>query len=218
MKLITVLALLINFAYANFIPNSFRIDFTQSYKSVTGKEKTGEGYLEYKYPGQLLLKEFNNNTIYVSNQKQSWYYTPPMVKGEKGSVQVGASQVVVSKLFDALNYGLKDNPLYKVNKKSSTEIELIFEDAAAKDLNLKSVTLFIKGAATSGAPKKFNGPKTAPEVKALETFDQIESMSMVYLKDAKVVVLKFNKVNDKMDFSKDHFIFNVPPKTEIIKN
>lgn len=188
-----------NLLMASFLPPSFRIDFEQSYKSMTGEMKSSLGYLEYKFSGKIILKEFKNNTVFVSNNKTSWYYTPPFIKGEKGNVQINSNNnIVISKFFDSLKNGLVDNASYKVVKKSAQVYDIIFTDSFAKDLNLKQVSLELITQATS--------------------LSQVKKMDLVYLKDGKVVQLVIKGFDDKKTYSDEHFNFNIPDKTEIIKN
>ena len=74
----------------NFIPDTFKANFKQSYKSsLSGKEKVTEGHIEYFYPGRVRFEITSpDKTIFVSNPTTTWYYNAPFVDGEPGEVLI----------------------------------------------------------------------------------------------------------------------------------
>ena len=87
----------------DFIPNTFKAYFKQSYKSsLSGKEKITKGYIEYFYPGRVRFEVTSpDKTIFVSNPQTTWYYNAPFIDGEPGEVLIKKTgKMVISKFFD----------------------------------------------------------------------------------------------------------------------
>ncbi len=183
---------------AQFLPSAFQVKFEQSYQSVTGATKKSEGLLDYQFPGKIRIKEFKNNTIYISNGKKTWYYTPPIIETEKGSVQVSSTKPVMSKLFDTLQRGLKTNEVFQVKNLTPDQTQLEFNQSASKEFNLTKVSIHWKGA-------------------TIRTLEKVRSLDLNYL-DGKKVTLSFTEIKKEMKYSQKHFEFNIPKNTQIIQN
>jgi outer membrane lipoprotein-sorting protein len=184
---------------SDFVPNAFELTFTQSFKSSLGKIKKSKGKIDYLFPSHFRFKEFKGNTEFVSNPKKSWYYSPPFAKGEKGEVQVNTShKLMISELFDKLKKGLKNNDSYSV-KKSKNYYQIRFNKKVASELKIKSLNLFYD------------------TKRKLISIEQLKSMDIFYVDDKKVSIA-FEKLNPSVKFSNKHFVFNIPPNTNIVKN
>jgi len=229
-----------SFASIEFVPKSLQLDFEQSFISITGDKKNSKGQLAYQYPGQLRLKEFKDNTEFVCNNENSWYYIPPFTKGEKGTVQINNSKnMIISKLFDKLKLGLVNIPnYYKVNVKDKNQVEIIFLEEGQKDLKLSSLLLnfsmlpgeelpVLEEIPTKKSKRKKLTLKEKEERNKIElsqkeklqnlSLAKVSSLHLVYL-DKKMVDLTFLNYSEAMNFPKDNFVFKVPENTEIIKN
>ena len=93
----------------DFIPNTFKAHFKQSYKSsLSGKEKVTKGYIEYFFPGRVRFEVTSpDKTIFVSNPQTTWYYNAPFIDGEPGEVLIKKTgKMVISKFFDCVNLSL----------------------------------------------------------------------------------------------------------------
>ena len=181
-----------------FTPNSFRVDFNQDFLSVTGKVKSSKGSLEYLFPGNLRLKEFKDNTEFVSNQKSSWYYVPPFIKGEKGTVQINQSgSMVLGKVFDSLRPGLVDTEYFKI-KKNTLDAKLDFTDKGKTEWKLENAVLYFS--------KNDSGL----------TMNYLQKLELTYTDKKKVTLTFFNYTGD-VQFPKDYFIFQIPEKTQILR-
>lgn len=131
---------------APFMPQSFSVQFEQSFKKVTGTLETTQGEIYYRSKGNLLLKEFKQeklNALFVANPKTSWYYLPPIIKGEQGSVQENTSgNIVIAKLFDSLSQGPQDNHLYQLKKhEKPNHLRFLFSKAGQEELKVAEVVI-----------------------------------------------------------------------------
>ncbi|MDH4467493.1 MAG: outer-membrane lipoprotein carrier protein LolA [Bacteriovoracaceae bacterium] len=197
---------------ADFMPKSLKIEFEQSFKSVTGKTKTSNGFLEYKRSSQIRIKESKDNSEFVSNKETSWYYVPPFKTGEKGSVQINNSKNNnLVRVFDSLKNGLIDNDLYKVTEVKVDQFSLKFIDPKSKDLKVDHIDLFFRKIVF---PDKVDHKQK--NTKVLE-FSDLESLSINYT-DGQKVDLKLSKIEENNNFPDKNFEFQIPTNTEIIKN
>ncbi|MCB9096031.1 MAG: hypothetical protein H6621_13270 [Halobacteriovoraceae bacterium] len=210
-------------AQANeFLPQTFKVNIVQSNKSeITGKIRNTKSSLEYMYPGHIRFKEFKNNTEFISNNETSWLYTPSFIKSEKSEVRVGnAKNHIYGKIFDTLKPGLKTNKLYKVEKIKVGEYKLIFEPSTQKELNLKMIYLTAdeqvvsRVILNSRASKAPNMQKKAPEGSQF-TLGDIKTMKLIYTDD-KEVVLTFDDFQQNLNYSRTHFVFDVPKNTKVV--
>jgi outer membrane lipoprotein-sorting protein len=181
------------------MPDTFELNFQQSFKSALGRNKTSMGKIDYSYPSRLRFKEFKGNSEFISNPDKSWYYIPPFMKGEKGEVQINSTKkLAISKLFDELKKGLKSNSSYAVKFKKNKYI-LSFSSDAIDKLNVKTVYLYpLKG-------------------KSITDLNDLSKMTIIY-KDKKSVDIIIKKLNSQVKFKESHFVFDIPPNTNIIKN
>ena len=196
----------------DFMPKSLKIEFEQSFKSVTGKMKSSTGFLEYKRSSQIRIKENKDNSEFVSNQDTSWYYVPPFKTGEKGVVQINNSKNNnLVKIFDSLKNGLIDNELYKVIEVKVDQFTLKFIDTKSKDIKIDHIDLFFRKIVF---PDKVDHKQK--NFKTLE-FHDLESLSIAYI-DGQKVDLKLLKIEENNLFPDKNFEFQIPTNTEIIKN
>jgi outer membrane lipoprotein-sorting protein len=198
--LLVVLSTVLPVSASTFLPSSFKAVLEQQHVSeLSGKVKKTPGVLEYKYPGMLRF-ELNDSqkSIFVSNKKKSWYYTPPFKAGEKGNVRVQSSEnLFLTRFFDALKKGLTSNKLYDVKKKKS-EIEIIFKDNVQNSLGLKKAIF-----------------KNVKNPNGVKSFSELKKMVLVR-SDSKEVTLVFKQFDEKAKFKKSHFVFSVPENTKVI--
>lgn len=146
--LIFILGLfLVDSSFAGFIPAAFEGDFTQVKKTRRGSERKAPVKIQYAYPENIRLdiKEKGIRTLYVCNSKKTWIYSPGL-SGEAGEVRVGgSSKYCYSKIFRALNRGLKTNKLYTVKKESSSKYLLEFSKSFAETLGFDKVRIHFSG-------------------------------------------------------------------------
>ena len=191
-KMLAVFLIILD-SHAGFLPQSFTARLEQSYKSsLTGKIKRIHGTLDYKYPKKMRLKmESPENTLFVRNAQKSWYYTPPFIEGEQGSLTVKKSDGP-ERIFDLLNHGLSSNKFYSVKKKKN-RYELTFSKEMAKKTDMINVHLDFS---------KANG------------FTDLKSISITY-KNRPEVIIQLLKVKTGISFDKNHFKFTPPKNTRV---
>lgn len=182
-----------------FTPSSFRVDFNQEFVSITGKVKSSKGSIEYKFSSNIRIKEYKDNSEFVSNANNSWYYVPPFIKSEKGTVQINqAGAMVLGKLFDSLRPGLQETEYFKV-KKNKDDITLNFTEKGKADWKVENAKMM------------FNA-KVSDELNMKE----LQRLEITYI-DKKKVTLSFFNYSADVKFPKDYFVFIVPKNTQIMK-
>ncbi len=190
--------IIINNAFA-FTPTSFRVDFNQDFVSITGKVKSSKGSIEYLFPSNIRIKEYKDNSEFVSNAKNSWYYVPPFIKSEKGTVQINqAGAMVLGKLFDSLRPGLKDTDFFTV-KKNKDDITLNFTVKGKQEWKVDSAKMTFSS-----------------KISDTLTMKELQKLEVVYVDKKKVNLSFFNHMSD-VKFPKDYFVFIVPKNTQIMK-
>ena len=180
-----------------FLPSTFKAHFNQSYKSsLTGKEKSTNGGIEYKFPGHLRFEIFGpNKTLFITNPKRTWYYNAPFIEGESGEVTVKKTgKMALSKFFDALKEGLNSNKYYKVEKVKK-DYHLYFSKKILGQTGItKSILRF----------KKKIDPK----------FSDIQLIWLFYNNKRKVK-MTFSDLKESVNFGPKRFIFKIPKNTKI---
>lgn len=206
MKTFLFLTLLIpSITFANgIVPAAFSTNFEESITSVaTGKEKKSFGKIDYKFPGHIryeVTSPEESASIFVTNNKTSWYYRPPFVKGEQGEVTIQkATNLPLTKFLDSMKSGF-ENSKHMTHKYDGNKLVLSFSKEAQKDTHLKEVVM--------------EAPKPAKDVKSLKEFEKI---TLVY-DDGRKVNLKFVDFQENADFKPGHFEFKVPEKTKVTNN
>jgi outer membrane lipoprotein carrier protein len=190
--LVTILFLLGSAGAKEFLPKTFKAKFTQQYKSsLTGKTREGKGIIEYRYPGHIRFEtEGKDSLIFVSNPMKTWYYTGPAIAGEPGQMRVeNTNNRALSRFFDALKEGLKNNSIYTVEKMSDQSAVLVFSKKEATELGILKAAL------------KFTKESTFSEIKAVE----------ITYSDNKVVTMLFDSLELNGNLPIERFVF-VPPK------
>ena len=183
-----------------FIPDTFKAYFKQSYKSsLSGKKKVTTGSIEYFYPGRVRFEITSpDKTIFVSNPSKTWYYNAPFVDGEPGEVLIKKTgKMVISKFFDILKTGLKNNKLYKVESKKNY-YEVQFSKKIIGEIGIRKSIL------------SFRNSKSNPQ------FGDINYIDLHYT-DKRIVKMTFSKIEESVIFAKNRFIFKVPENTQISK-
>lgn len=198
-KIYLLIILFLNFlphgyAAKNFVPKSFRAQYSEHYKSaINGRIKRSRGTIGYKYPGKLRLEILSPDRLtVVSNPQQTFYYTPPFFAEEKGELIVKKTdKTSLSYFFDILKFGLKSNIHYKVlkNKKGAS---LVFSDKVASKMNLSQALLVFK------------------DVK-FPHFLNLRSILITY-KDKKKVTITLKGLKTKQKFAGNYFQFSMPKK------
>jgi outer membrane lipoprotein-sorting protein len=184
-------------AFADFLPQSFSSKFEQTYIStLKGKEKKGQGSIEYKFPGSIRFETNSPSTvIFVSNGVKAWYYRAPFIEGEQGEVTESSAKdgsTIYIKFFDSLKKGLVSNDYYDV-KKGQT-IKLTFKPHAQKELGITDSEISFK-------------------VKGSEKFEDVESIALIF-SDGKKSTLKLIDLKASPNFSADRFNFTAPANTK----
>lgn len=126
-----------------FLPSTFEAKFVKKEKSVlSGKILKAEGVLYYKYPSRIRLEEKGREkSIFVSNPFKTFYYKPPQFEGIPGELTVNSSNnYPLSKFFDSLNEGLKNNEFFRVAK-GKQKAMLSFTKKGIQELKIKNATL-----------------------------------------------------------------------------
>jgi chaperone LolA len=196
---IAILCTLSTSAYADFLPASFSSKFEQVYTStLKGKEKKGQGSIEYKYPSQIRFETSTPSAVvFVSNGVKSWYYRAPFIEGEQGEVTESSAKegsTIYIKFFDSLKNGLTSNNFYTVTKGEPATLE--FTPKAAKELGIKMSVLNFK---TKGSQK----------------FEELESIELIF-SDGKKSKLNFLDLKTNQAASADRFNFTPPANTKKI--
>lgn len=133
---------------SGFFPNSFKASFREERTGVLSKEKIiNSGFVEYKYPGRLRFElEGPIATVLVVSPEKTWYYTAPVIEGEKGELRITATKKgSVGKVFDLMRGGIKNNENYRVVREDN-RYELILSEATGKELGVQKINLFFKEA------------------------------------------------------------------------
>lgn len=186
----------------SFVPAKFSVDIIQSYKStLTGKIRRSRGKLDYQFPSKIhLYITHPDPSTFVSDSKQSWYYTPPFDPSEKGQVIVQSSgQLYLPLFFDALKNGLKSNKHYTV-KLNKNDAELKFSKNMQTKLKISWAKLSFE--------KSKNGKLTDQDLS--------QATSLEFKKeDGKSVRLGLENFDSDPKFVKDHFVFQIPPNTSV---
>ncbi|MCY4524112.1 MAG: outer membrane lipoprotein carrier protein LolA [Halobacteriovoraceae bacterium] len=177
-----------------FIPNSFSAKFEQVYKSsLTGKDKRSSGRIDYKYPKNVKLEiKKPEQTIFVSNSQKSWYYSPPFIEGEAGSLTIKKRQEGPARLFDILKKGLKSNKSYKV-KKIKNRFQITFSPKIVKKMDIAHAFLTFSGS---------------------NNFIQLKTVSIEYV-NRPTVTLHFSEIKQNITFDNQYFQFFPPPNTRL---
>ncbi len=197
-KFLVVFITLNSFA-SDFLPKGFSANFIQKVISeISGKERISQGLLEYQFPGKIKFEiTQGGSSLFISNGQKSWYYTPPFIEGEKGNVVIQrSSSIFLSKFFDSLQQGLKDNKLYNI-KKSPTTLEFIFHSNVADSIGLKKALFPIQGV----DPKQLN-------------LSKLKKMILTR-SDNKEIVFELSEFKEKNQFPINHFLFTPPKNTTI---
>lgn len=198
MNFIFALLIFTSFTFSkSFLPQSFSAKFEESFISLaSGKEKRSFGSIDYKYPGQIRFEKTSpDQSLFVSNQKRSWYYVPPFVPGEMGQVTVQKSnKLPLTKFLDSLNEGIKNSKYFLATDKEKY-IELNFKPEYQKEMTIKKVTLVPKGTESS-------------------TLADFEKLIIEYI-DGRVVNLKLVDLKEGPSFNVSHFNFEIPKNTKV---
>jgi outer membrane lipoprotein-sorting protein len=184
----------------SILPASFSAQYENSWQSVTGSMKKEFGSIDYKYPSnvRIVVKSDPPKTL-VTNKKTTWMYEPPFVASEPAQVTIFKSSThPVIKLLDSLRDGITTSKFF-ASKESGNDLVLTFNKDGQKEFSLTEVTL--------------HGAKAFKDVAGLKDIQSID------LKDTngKIKKLRFIDLKEGMNFPASHFIFNIPPKTKVIK-
>lgn len=181
----------------SFLPSSFHIEILQEYESALpgGEKRQSEGSIVYRYPGHIRFEITTpDKIVFVSDNKKSWYYTAPAIEGEPGELNISeASESGLSRFFDSLQYGLKTNESYAVEK-NENQVTLTFEQKVAQTLDIKKAVLSFKNSDQS--------------------FSNIQRVDLTYLDDHETQLV-FKKINLDAKIDEGTFKFEVPANTRI---
>ncbi|MFA6236967.1 MAG: outer membrane lipoprotein carrier protein LolA [Bacteriovorax sp.] len=197
--LFVFLSLSLQYARAEFLPQSFSAKFEQEYISILkGTAKKGQGSIDYKYPSHIRFETSTPTQVtFVSNGIRSWYYRAPFIEGEEGEVTESSAKEgssVYIKFFDSLKNGLSSNSQYDVKNAGDGMHVIIFKTSAAKEFGIKEAVL------------TFNSAKD-------KEFSELKKIDLLF-PDGKKSTLKFFdlKINPALDAQKFNFV--APPKTK----
>ena len=150
---------------SDFLPASFVIDYTESFKSISkGGNVKYQGRFSFSYPDKFRLDVTDPDPLsVVSNGVKSWRYTPPFIEGEQGEVEITkANELPVTKFLKTLKKGLHKNPSFKTVFKAK-DITLTINEPWRKNLGIRQVLLKVKEGDASQA-------KSLADVSELEIF------------------------------------------------
>lgn len=186
-------------ALADFLPKTFSSQFEQNYtSSLKGREKSGKGSIEYKYPGHIRFETDAPSTVtFVSNGKKTWYYRAPFIEGEQGEVtesSIAEGTNIYIKFFDSLNKGLVNNALYSV--KLTNYAELTFSEKLKGELSISEANIYFKD-------------------NKIGKFEDVEKIELV-LTDNKKTTIKFLDLKVNPVISEEKFNFSPPKNTKIV--
>lgn len=186
-----------------FMPQKFKADFEQSFMgSLSGKVKKSYGIIKYLYPRHLWLEVLNpekERTLFISNTKKSWYYTPPFDDKEQGEVVVQpSSKLILSSFFDTLKNGLKTNQFYTAKKKEN-HYQIEFVPKTSKEIGVSKAEL------TFRKDKEIN-----PALEDLQTM-------VIHYVDQRQVTLSFSKFQQDESIQEEDFIFRPTEKVKVIE-
>lgn len=201
-RTVLILSLLIAFAIqaeaaTKFLDGQFFAKYSKEFVTLLGKKSKSEGEISYKYPGKLILKQIvPDESQLVTNGETAWYYNAPFdPELEKGEVTISkAKDLPLTEILDSLQAGLKDGPSYTV-KKNDLFVELLLVDKLVQRLEVKAVKLFF-----------------AKDMAQL--FQHLEKLVLVK-NNSSEEEYKFEKIDLKPKFGKDHFVFQIPEGTKI---
>lgn len=194
-----LLLMLVDSSFAGFLPKAFEGDFVQTKKNLRSTRKAPVS-IKYMYPKNIRMQvqEADSSITYVCNPDKTWIYTPPFMEGEKGHLREGASsKYCYSKIFDALKYGLTSNKHYEVKKLSQKKYQLNFVKTTANEVGFDVITINF-----SAEPLNFQN---------------IVSLEMLDKSKKHPVILEKKKLKLVKSIDRKHFIFKIPPNTEIEK-
>lgn len=182
----------------SFIPEQFRMNYTQEFKSmVAGEKRSASGVFEYQYPGKLKIDQKNpEQLIYTTNKKNTWVYRAPLFDDEPAEVTVSKGQESgLSKFFDILKNGLSSNEEYKVEK-NGKEYKLSFTDKSKKITGVAIAIIYFK---------------------EKDRFEDIDHIIIKY-EDGREVDLMLSSIDTKVKFAKKYFDFEIPKGAKVLKN
>lgn len=191
----------INFSSAkSFLPASFSAQYENTYQSATGSAKKENGFIDYKFPGNVKLEvKGDTPTTYVTNGKSTWMFQPAFVKGEKDQVTIGkASGHPVIKFLDSMRTDFEKSQYFEA-KENGNDLMLTFNSVGVKEFSLKEVTL--------------HGSKAFKDVSSLKDILSIDLTDT----NGKLKKIKFIDLKEGVSFPASHFIFNVLPTMKVIK-
>lgn len=202
-KPLIILSILTSVLFAkpkqNWVPDSFKADFTKLTKDFFTKKVTKhKGQLFYQYPKRLRMEvEGKTKTVHVTNPHDYYYYRGPSIKNTPGELTISKPQGAgLSQLFDALrSNGLKSNKDYKVLTKGLVT-EVSFSKKMSEKLKILSAKLTFKS-----------------QDRAFRHISKID----VTLDNDSELNFELLKVVSKVKFKKEFFVFKAPEKTNIFR-
>lgn len=179
-----------------FITSDIRVEMTKKWKGRF-KEKSENFVLDYKYPSRLKL--VSPKTTIVNYKSKLWLFTPAFAEGEKNTLKVtNSSNNLMVKLLNSLKAGLKTNKSFEV-KYQKNKVQLKFIDKTFSELGILGADIL---------PKE--------SVNTMKNIKDVEEI-ILYKDKKKKDRYIFNEVEEKT-FKKDHFIFETPDNTNVIKS
>ncbi len=193
---------LVDTSFAGFMPQAFTGTFLQIQKTSSPfkKDHKVETSISYQYPKQFRMKIKNKkqDTLFICNKSNTWFYSAPLIEGEKGQLRRSkSSKFCYVKLFDALSRGLTSNKIYTVTKKSAKEFSLSFSKAATEELSFEKVNITF-----DDLPAKFQN---------------VESLALYKVGAKAPIIFKRKAIKVVESLDKKLFTFKIPKNTEIIE-
>ena len=191
---------LVDTSFAGFMPKAFTGEFVQVQKTSSPfrKDKQLKTSIAYEYPKKfrMKVKDKDQDTLFICNSTNTWFYVAPFLPGEKGKLnRSNSSKFCYVKIFDALSRGLKSNKIYTVKQKNAKEFILSFSKKAQEELSFEKATIVL-----DDLPAKFQN------VAQLSLYKKATKPPVIFKRTSIKVA---DSLNEKL------FTFKIPPNTEI---
>lgn len=193
---------LVDTSFAGFMPDAFTGEFFQIQKTASPfkKDHRVATSIAYEYPKRFRMevKSKDQDTLFVCNKENTWFYSAPLIKGEKGQLRrSNSSKYCYVKIFDALARGLESNKIYSVKKKNAKEYLLVFSKDAVKEIAFEKVLI------------------TFDDLPA--RFQNVASLTLYKAGKGRPIIFERKSIKAAKSLDKKLFSFKVPKNTEIIE-
>ena len=183
-----------------FVPKSFSSRYEEKVKSLSGKEKTSQGKLDYLYPGYLRFEvEKPHPSLFIVNPQKTWLYQPAFIEGEEDQVTIQkTSDLPLLKFFDSMSEGLKKSSLMEPSYEGK-DLHLLFTAKGVEEFGLQKIILHTD----------------VQEAIKMKSLKEVKELTLIY-PNKKSVHLKLLDFKDRTDLSPKNFEFHPSSKMKVI--